>query len=66
MKRLAESSAKTTIRFRLAQALANIYEIPAGFEVTNGVVTFVTDRDLEIPAGKLEGEVTATCTQSGK
>ncbi len=65
VKRLAESSAKTTIRFRLAQALANIYEIPAGFEVTNGVVTFATDRDLEIPAGKLEGEVTATCTQSG-
>ena len=64
-KRLAESYAKTTIRFTLAQALANVYHIPAGFEVTNGMVTFATDEELEIPIGSLSGEVTATCTTSG-
>ena len=63
--RLAESRAKTTIRFTLSEALATIYQIPAGFEVTNGVVTFATDAILDIPAGKLTGEVTATCTTSG-
>lgn len=64
-KRLAESYAKTTIRFTLAQALANVYHIPAGFEVTNGIVTFAIDEELEIPIGSLSGEVTATCTTSG-
>lgn len=63
--RLAESRAKTTIRFTLSEALATIYQIPAGFEVTNGVITFATDDTLEIPAGELTGEVTATCTTSG-
>lgn len=63
--RLAESRAKTTLRFTLSEALATIYQIPAGFEVTNGVVTFSTDDILEIPAGELVGEVTATCTTSG-
>ena len=63
--RLAESRAKTTIRFTLSEALATIYQIPAGFEVTNGVVTFATDDVLEIPSGKLVGEVRATCTTSG-
>lgn len=65
VERLAESRAKTTIRFTLSEALANIYQIPAGFEVTNGIVTFATDEALEIPAGELIGEVTATCTTSG-
>lgn len=65
VERLAESSAKTTIRFQLSQALGNIYLIPAGFEVTNGIVTFATDEDLEIPIGELTGEVTATCTTAG-
>lgn len=65
VERLAESSAKTTIRFTLSEALANIYQIPAGFEVTNGIVTFATDEDLDIPAGALTGEVTATCTTTG-
>ena len=63
--RLAESRATTTISVTLSEALATIYQIPAGFEVTNGVVTFATDDILEIPAGKLVGEVTATCTTSG-
>ena len=41
VKRLAESRAKTTIRFTLSQALANPFEIPSGFEVTNGVAAFL-------------------------
>jgi phage-related baseplate assembly protein len=65
VERLAESHAKTTIRFTLAEALANVYQIPSGFEVTNGIVTFATDDVLEIPSGTLSGEVTATCTTSG-
>ena len=63
--RLSESCAKTTIRFRLSQALANPFEIPEGFEVTNGVMTFATDKVLTIAAGDLTGEVAATCTTSG-
>lgn len=66
VERLAESRAKTTIRFTLSEALANVYQIPAGFEVTNGVVTFATDDALEIPIGELLGEVTATCVDSGE
>lgn len=65
VERLQESSAKTTIRFTLSETLANVYTIPAGFEVTNGVVTFATDEELAIPIGELTGEVSATCTQSG-
>lgn len=65
VKRLAESSAKTTLRFTLSEALGNIYTIPAGFEVTNGIVTFATDDELNIPVGNLTGEVSATCTTSG-
>lgn len=63
--RLTESSAKTTIQFTLSEALANVYTIPAGFEVTNGVVTFATDDVLEIPIGTLTGEIAATCTTTG-
>lgn len=65
VKRLAESRAKTSIRFTLSQALANPFEIPAGFEVTNGVVAFATDADVTIAAGELTAEVGATCTTSG-
>ena len=65
VKRLAESRAKTSIRFTLSQALANPFEIPARFEVTNGVVAFATDADVTIAAGELTGEVGATCTTSG-
>lgn len=65
VKRLAESRAKTSIRFTLSQALANSFEIPAGFEVTNGVVAFATDADVTIAAGELTAEVGATCTTSG-
>lgn len=63
--RLAESFAKTTIRFTLTQSLGNDYVIPANFEITNGVITFATDSELVIPAGQITGEMSATCTQSG-
>ena len=63
--RLSESKAVTTIKFTLSQALATVYTIPAGTEVTNGVVTFATDHELNIEKGKLEGSVTASCTVAG-
>lgn len=64
--RLSESKAVTTIKFTLSQALATVYTIPAGTEVTNGVVTFATDHELNIEKGKLEGSVTASCTVPGE
>ena len=63
--RLSESKAVTTIKFTLSQALATVYTIPAGTEVTNGVVTFATDKALVIPKGELTGSVTASCTVAG-
>lgn len=63
--RLSESKAVTTIKFTLSQALATVYTIPAGTEVTNGVVTFATDKALDIPKGELTGSVTASCTVAG-
>lgn len=63
--RLPEAAAKTTIRFKLSEALKNAYLIPAGFEVTNGVVTFATDEALQIAPGGLMGEVMATCLTLG-
>lgn len=63
--RLSESKAVTTIKFALSQALATVYTIPAGTEVTNGVVTFATDKALDIPKGELTGSVTASCTVAG-
>ena len=63
--RLEASNAVTTIRFKLSQALANAYTIHAGFEVTNGVVTFATNEELVIPPGELYGEVPASCKTVG-
>lgn len=63
--RLSESKAVTTIKFTLSQALGTVYTIPAGTEVTNGVVTFATDHELNIEKGQLEGSVTASCTVAG-
>lgn len=65
VERLPESSAKTTLRFTLSDPLGNIYTIPAGFEVTNGVVTFATDEEINIAVGEITGEVSATCTTPG-
>lgn len=65
VERLADAKAATTIRFTLSQALANDYTIPAGFEVTNGVVTFAIDDEVIIKAGDMSAEVAAQCTEAG-
>lgn len=65
VERLPDSSAKTTLRFTLSEPLGNIFTIPAGFEVTNGIVTFATDEEINIPVGEMTGEVSATCTTPG-
>lgn len=66
VERLPASHAVTTIEFMLSAVLEESYVIPAGFEVTNGVVTFATDEELIIPAGETTGEVSATCTTAGE
>lgn len=65
VERMAESKAVTTIEFTLSQALGSVYTIPAGTQVTNGVVTFETDEDLLITIGETTGEVSASCTVAG-
>lgn len=65
VERMAESKAVTSIEFTLSQALGSVYTIPAGTQVTNGVVTFETDEDLLIPIGQTKGEVSASCTLAG-
>lgn len=65
VERMAESKAVTTIEFTLSQTLGSVYTIPAGTQVTNGVVTFETDEDLLIPIGQTKGEVSASCTVAG-
>lgn len=65
VERMAESKAVTTLEFTLSQALGSVYTIPAGTQVTNGVVTFEIDEDLLIPIGETMGEVSASCTVAG-
>lgn len=65
VERLPSSAAVTTLRFTLSQAMAEPYVIPAGTEVTNGVVTFATDEELIIKAGDLYADVGAICTTTG-
>lgn len=66
VKRLPASAAVTNIRFTLSQALSEVYSIPAGTEVTNGLVTFATDKELLIPSGEISGDVSAVCTVAGE
>lgn len=65
VSRLPASKAVTNIRFTLSQALEEVYVIPAGTEITNGIVTFATDEELVIAAGDLTGDVSASCTVAG-
>lgn len=65
VSRLPASKAVTNIRFTLSQALEEVYVIPAGTEITNGIVTFATDEELVIAAGDLTGNVSASCTVAG-
>ena len=64
--RLGESYAITTFRFTLAQVLGSPFIIPAGFEITNGIVTFATDAELIMEAGQATGTMNATCTTAGE
>lgn len=66
VSRLPAAKAVTNIRFTLSQALTEVYIIPAGTEITNGVVTFATDEELLIDAGDLTGDVSASCTVAGE
>lgn len=65
VSRLPASNAITTLEFTLSQALAEAYIIPAGFEVTNGTITFATIEQLVINAGELTGATLARCTTAG-
>lgn len=65
VSRLPAAKAVTNIRFTLSQALEEVYVIPSGTEVTNGIVTFATDEELIIAAGDLTGDVAASCTVPG-
>lgn len=65
VSRLPASKAVCTLKFTLSTGLNYAYSVPAGFEVTNGIVTFATDAELVIPSGALTGEIAAHCTQDG-
>lgn len=60
------TAARATLTFTLSAPLATPFTIPAGFQVTstNGV-SFLTDTQLIIPAGSIEGTVTATAEVVG-
>lgn len=64
-ERLDASPAMTTFQFTLTGALNTDLIIPQGFEVTNGIVIFATDKELVIPAGEVYGSMSATCTTAG-
>lgn len=63
--RLPETAATATFRFTLSAALGSAYTIPAGFQVTNGAVTFATDEPALVPVGELVTEARATCLTAG-
>ena len=66
IKRLQPTSAVTTIRFQIEEALASAVQIPAGTRVTNGnEVYFATDEYAEITIGDTYVDVSATCTETG-
>lgn len=61
------TAAIVTLTFTLSASIGNPFTIPQGFEVTDasGDVAFATDTQLVIPAGSIEGTVTATCVDVG-
>lgn len=65
VSRLPASTAVTTLEFTLSQTLGDAYIIPAGFEVTNGTITFATIEELVIAPGELTGATLAQCTTAG-
>lgn len=65
VERLPASPAVTVIEFTLSQALGNDFIIVKGTKVTNGIITFSTDEDLNIKKGETVGRVNATCDTAG-
>ncbi|MDE7300117.1 MAG: baseplate J/gp47 family protein [Lachnospiraceae bacterium] len=66
VRREESTAAATTLQFSMDAPLSSAVSIPAGTRVTNGNdVFFATDRYAEIPAGKTEIAVAATCTSAG-
>lgn len=65
VSRLPETAAAATFRFVLSASLGSAYEIPAGTQITNGLVTFATDEAAVIPAGEYIADVRATCLTAG-
>lgn len=57
--------AVTQIQFTLTQALTGAFVIPAGFQITNGEVTFQTTEQVAIEPGGLQAVGQAECTESG-
>ena len=64
--RLPAQPAQTTLRFTLSETNTVASIIPAGIRVSDDAIVFATDRELVIHAGKLTGEVSATCTEGGE
>lgn len=65
VNRLPETAATATFKFTLAHPLGSAYVIPAGFQVTNGDVTFATNESVVVPVGELSIETRATCIEAG-
>lgn len=67
VERLPASSAVTTVLFALSEKRAVSTVIPAGTRVTAGDnVFFAIGSDAVIPAGTLQLDVSAACTQTGE
>jgi phage-related baseplate assembly protein len=65
-ERLAATSAETTVRFSIDEALGFEVDIPAGSRVTpDGSVYFETALDAAIAAGETYVDVTARCRTAG-
>lgn len=65
--RLPETAALTTLRFTLPEEQPGVTIVPAGTRVrsSDGRVIFATVADLEIKAGKLDGEAVAQAQETG-
>lgn len=63
--RLPSQSALTTMEFILSTEQSNTYIVPAGSQISAGTALFKTNELLQIPVGKLRGEVVASALVSG-
>lgn len=65
LKRRPAEPASCMIKFTLSDARPSATYIPAGTRLSAGSLYFYTKEYLEIPAGQLEGEVTALAEEAG-